>query len=278
MKKIAVLLLSFFCFYSIYGQVVYYTGFDSISDQTAWTEYRLGDLDNQHWGFSTDYTTSPLYCLYHDYPMDNNTDSIEDWFVSPALFISATSGVNLNVRQSRMSFPPAVYFGVWFSDGSPDPASGDYVEIGDLTLFPTEQYVYHDTDLVIPNQADTGYIALKYKAGYYEWLMVWVDDILISGAYPLGINSNTIDDKSEMLVYPNPCSSSFKLSISQDVFDKFSNISLELYNGYGQKVREVVSISDKTITINRGMLNGGIYFYKLKNNNQLLKSGKLIFK
>jgi len=191
MKKtlLIFILLGFYNFSN--AQIYYGNGFDSTLEQNFWTEYRLGDSDMNNWTYSAT-TASQPYCLYHDYPMATGTDSVEDWMVSNALYLAQNGIFNLKIKSSRMSNPPEVYFGIWISNGSKNPADSYYVEIVDLTLFP-QTFGFVDTFFTILIQADTGYIAFKYKAGYYDWLMISIDDISIMGAYPVGFDIKSIN-------------------------------------------------------------------------------------
>mgnify|MGYP003720715793 FL=1 len=49
-----------------------------------------------------------------------------------------------------------------------------------------------------------------------------------------------------------------------------------MYNSLGQVVQRIDNISDRSITIPRGNLEAGIYFYEVKTNNALVKTGKVI--
>lgn len=265
------ILLGFYNFSN--AQIYWGTGFDSTSEQNFWTEYRLGDSDMNHWTYSAS-TASQPYCLYHDYPMDAGTDSVEDWMVSNALYLAQNGIFNLKIKSSRMSNPPDVYFGIWISDGSKNPADSDFVEIVDLTLFP-QTFGFVDTFFTIPIQADTGYIAFKYTAGYYEWLMISIDDIAIMGAYPLGIASQSINKSPQ--VYPNPvkdyCTFEFADYDKNKIQDR---IELEIYDCMGKLVKVNSYPASNSFKFHKGNLNAGLYFYKIKSTNNLIYSGKLL--
>ena len=80
--------------------------------------------------------------------------------------------------------------------------------------------------------------------------------------------------KSSVTVYPNPSSSAINFVINQT--SKQSGINyLTVYNTTGDKVLETSANSNK-ITIEKGSLPAGLYFYKVMNNNGLVGSGKVI--
>jgi len=73
-------------------------------------------------------------------------------------------------------------------------------------------------------------------------------------------------------VTPNPFS---QLAVLQTDY-YLNNATLILYNSFGQVVRQLTSITGKTITLRRDNLPTGIYFYKLSENNRILASDKFI--
>ncbi|MBW8051955.1 MAG: hypothetical protein FVQ77_16770, partial [Cytophagales bacterium] len=67
-------------------QLPYYTGFDSVSEQAGWQEFRLGILSSSHWIYTAGLFVSSPKSLFHYYNNPGNpTDTVEDWFVSPPL-------------------------------------------------------------------------------------------------------------------------------------------------------------------------------------------------
>lgn len=75
-------------------------------------------------------------------------------------------------------------------------------------------------------------------------------------------------------VFPNPFSTTTTFVI--DAQQPADNMQLSIYDANGQLVRQVTNISTNTVTIDREGLAGGMYFYMLTSNNQLLNNGKLI--
>ena len=91
----------------------------------------------------------------------------------------------------------------------------------------------------------------------------------------LGSVSNSIEPDEYTLptiqVCPNPFSSVAYLSINRNL----ENADLSIYDLQGQKVREINNISGQGVTINRDGLSNGLYFIRLKENNQIF-TGKLM--
>ncbi|MCW3084005.1 MAG: hypothetical protein JWP12_1371 [Bacteroidetes bacterium] len=74
-------------------------------------------------------------------------------------------------------------------------------------------------------------------------------------------------------IYPNPFSTSTTLTVDAGVVLK--DATFQLYDITGKKVLEQI-VSGSTVSIQRGQLDSGVYFYRLMNNGILAGSGKLI--
>lgn len=257
------------------SQIVYENFFDTQSEQDTRTLYRLGDADSHDWEFVTGNPYSAPYCVYHDYPMDNGVTYVEDWLVSEPLSITANGLFSLYVAQSRFSTPPDVYLGVWFSDGSPDPADGDFVEVVDLTNFPVAQNAYEDTIFQMPYGGNPSYIAFKYAAGQGDWLIVWLDDLALIGAYPVGIGEEPAE-MNVLNVFPNPFNDNCNFIINDEIFIKYADdLRVEIYDNLGRKNKEIISPVSQFI-LERNNMTKGLYYYLLKTESKVLSQGKLI--
>ncbi|HWY98423.1 MAG TPA: T9SS type A sorting domain-containing protein, partial [Bacteroidia bacterium] len=87
----------------------------------------------------------------------------------------------------------------------------------------------------------------------------------------LGINEVT---KTESALYPNPMSSSATLTISNDVC--LANARLVISDISGRIVKTQEHITSHNISIDKGSLGDGMYFYSLTENNKVIASGKLV--
>ncbi|MBN4066018.1 SBBP repeat-containing protein [Candidatus Amoebophilus asiaticus] len=85
-----------------------------------------------------------------------------------------------------------------------------------------------------------------------------------------GINEYKLSSK--VFIYPNPFNSSTTITINNQ--NKIS-YKLEILNILGEKVRGY-RFTSNTLTIKKGNLRNGIYFYILTDNNQSIDTGKLI--
>jgi len=77
-------------------------------------------------------------------------------------------------------------------------------------------------------------------------------------------------------VYPNPFTDNATLKVGKDI--KPVNAELHIYDVLGKEVKNISAISANEIKIDRKGLSGGMYFYKLINENKEIASGKLIIK
>jgi hypothetical protein len=90
---------------------------------------------------------------------------------------------------------------------------------------------------------------------------------LHTGIHELHLSYNDVS------FYPNPFKSSAMLVIDPSVDTKDMEISI--LDITGRVVKNIVT-SDHRITIDRGNMENGIYFYQIKANNKLIKTGKFI--
>jgi hypothetical protein len=73
-------------------------------------------------------------------------------------------------------------------------------------------------------------------------------------------------------VYPNPTNGILNISISSELA---GNTSIEVYDAIGKLVIKE-TLSTETTTINTTKLTDGIYVFKVINNNQAIKIGKIV--
>ncbi|PCJ87868.1 MAG: secretion protein [Flavobacteriales bacterium] len=78
----------------------------------------------------------------------------------------------------------------------------------------------------------------------------------------------------EVMVYPNPSKGNFELRILNDEL-KSENTELTIYNVLGEKVFQSTIINNQ-LTIKRGDLKSGMYFYRLELDGETVKTGKLL--
>jgi len=83
-----------------------------------------------------------------------------------------------------------------------------------------------------------------------------------------------VSSSDEFAVYPNPTNGIVNIAISNTLLN---NLSIEVYDAVGKRVISEM-LSKETASVNLNGLEDGIYFYKIINNGQDVKVGKLIKK
>jgi len=83
------------------------------------------------------------------------------------------------------------------------------------------------------------------------------------------------NSSSSVKIYPNPFTTNATLFINKK--ETHCNTSLYIYDMIGEEIRCINVSNNSQIIINREQLSGGMYFYKLINNNkEVLATGKFI--
>lgn len=255
-------------------QLPYYTGFDSVSEQAGWQEYRLGVLSSFNWGYSGPNFVSSPNSLFHDYNVGGSpTDTIDDWFVSPPFIFNTSAQLNFKIFIVDMSTDSNDYFGIWFGAGSNNnPASGSFFELANLTdMQPSFQWL--DTSIIINTITDSGYVAFRYKNYSDSWFQIYIDNVNI-----IPDNKGTID--SLKIIPSNP---TINDSIKIISFTTFPNGACTLkYSSFNTNGNEIVInathfeggltvICNSIDTITIGKLDTGAYtlYYNLSVDTNL---------
>ena len=236
----------------------YYTGFDSPAEQAGWLLYKLGvNATYGPWTISTGGYSAPN-CLYHDY---NNTGTVEDWYVSPALNFTAQSKIALKIKAFSMtgSAESSDYIGIWYSSGGQNPNAGQYTEVVNLTSLTSSNSQWLDTTVNLPFTAGTGYIGLKYMNAN-NWFNISIDNINVTA---LTTSITEAEDEIDLLLFPNPSSEKVVIESTKNVS------SVEIFSLSGQKTNTLIfrqSFSKevrKTNTIDVSSLPHGVYLIKI---------------
>ena len=101
----------------------YKTGFDNMTEQSGWAQYRVGVIDPFYeWEYSAFEALSNPNCILHNYPV-GGTEVTDDWFVSP-VFDFSEGGMIDSVwhRFSGFGLPLAGdTIAIYLINGSADP-------------------------------------------------------------------------------------------------------------------------------------------------------------
>lgn len=102
----------------------------------------------------------------------------------------------------------------------------------------------------------------------------YLDDLSFNGTVALGVNE-VADAHGTVRIYPNPFSTNATLLIGDKV--NVDNASVEICNVLGQTVNTISNINSHNVSIEKGHLQSGVYFYRLLDKQgNLLNTGKFI--
>ena len=88
----------------------------------------------------------------------------------------------------------------------------------------------------------------------------------------LTIGVNEIAEQSSVSIFPNPFST--QITLYTDKY--FNDITMTVYNSFGQRVKKIENISGQTVTIFRENLSSGVYFIRLLQDNKTISVNKLV--
>ena len=114
----------------------------------------------------------------------------------------------------------------------------------------------------------------SYKGAWGVYPYFQSENIVVSdmqtGLYILKLDNNTIvsDDNIKKIIYPNPINGYFSIQSEINTF--------ELFDITQNKVMQQ-KINGHQVTIDRKNIKSGVYFYKIKNIDNSIEYGKLIF-
>lgn len=94
--------------------------------------------------------------------------------------------------------------------------------------------------------------------------------LFICNSVPTNSNQNEI--KTNYQLFPNPFISDITVQTNRILTDA----SLQLYNSYGDQIKQIKNISGQTITLYRDNLPSGLYFIRLTQNNKIILTEKVI--
>jgi plastocyanin len=92
-----------------------------------------------------------------------------------------------------------------------------------------------------------------------------------------GITDIFPDDQPAVIVLPNPASKFTNLEISKDIDLSKSKISFTIYNTLGVEVMHIHEVISHVSKVNTESYPRGLYFYRVSDRSNIIKTGKLIF-
>ncbi len=259
--KILICIFSFFVLSAtLYSQVIdlpYTSGFDNTQDKTGWTEYRTGNEALSRWSFNTEISVSAPACLWHDYQVGGlETDTLIDWYVSPAFKMNIPSSLTLSIYTAGFSDPTDDNLELWYSYKSGNPKSGDFQKFASFSKM-GDKYTWADTTIELPFAEDTLFLALKYKTIGSAWVTYGIDNFKVE---PI---TSVEDDNSKLNVYPNPFTSIcfIELPVNIDAYE------IKLLDIQGNTVKRFDSISGNKIALDNSDLPKALYILEVKTNS-----------
>jgi len=101
----------------------------------------------------------------------------------------------------------------------------------------------------------------------------YIDALSFSGTAPIGINE-LVENNNYSKLYPNPFNTNATITIDDKI--KLNMASVIIYDVLGKEMKRINNITSNTITIEKGDMPNGIYFYKVINNETKITTGKFI--
>ncbi|MFM2224712.1 MAG: hypothetical protein RJA07_914 [Bacteroidota bacterium] len=265
MQSKAYIIASLLLLFSIHSfaqtSLPYYTSFETVTQQSDWTEFRNGATANSGYVFDNTLAYSGTSSLAHNYPVGGSS-ATNDWIVSPP-FNFASGGKIDSIRHDFYGFGSpmagdtvAIYLLV--GNQNPTLASSklllmdyrgiNYVNNGTWNI---------DTNIVIPPTIGQCYIAFRYTT-IVNWLDVRFDNLHITSNEVAGINSvnRTTND---FVIYPNPTDNFISISndISANAKIVISDISGKIFK-MDMDNKNQIDIHD---------LQSGVYFLKITDGD-----------
>ena len=200
------------------------------------------------------YPSKPIYFTQYGYPSSsvcNSSNTLQSQFIQQTF----TSWDTYSSHIKMIDF-------TWMHDLS--PASINYYST-----------YYGITDTVFLNYL--GSLGLRTYSGNGTNNPAY--DELICQAKQRGYNTLTcitgiseIEKETNFTVFPNPFTSETTLKINDNV----KNLSLTIYNAFGQEVKQEKNISAPTLILKRENLPSGVYFLRLTQDNKVIATKQLV--
>ncbi len=150
----------------------------------------------------------------------------------------------------------------------------DYLAPFTLTAGSPFGGIYSGTGITSDSVFNPAFLAGNYTITYTitdSFGCIAVDSSTISVTPCTGIESNEVN--SNVFIYPNPFSDHLNISISIEI--QLENAEFILYDVLGKTIMQT-AIQEHEFTLGKNNIENGIYFYRIKNKNTLLSSGKLL--
>ncbi len=141
---------------------------------------------------------------------------------------------------------------------------------------------------------EEGYLGLRIKKSG-QWHYGWVRFYILPGErgfevkdyaynktpnasinagqkFTTGIGNIGDENENSISIYPNP----FRYSTTIKFQETINNLEINIFNLYGQKMKTLTQISGDIVTLEKGNLASGLYFYQINQDNKSMATGTLI--
>ncbi|MDX2360885.1 MAG: choice-of-anchor J domain-containing protein [Crocinitomicaceae bacterium] len=256
----------------------YFSGFDDVTQQTGWTEYKKADTTFSNWGYEIANAYSAPNCIGHDFSPSSGITVTDNWYVSPAFSISG-GGMLDSLRYKFVGFSEPMAgdtIAVYLLNGSQDPDLATSTQL--LFDFRGTAYVADNTyklktNISLPAMGGLSYIALRYRNSdcSSNWLNVFFDNVAITGTGGAGVGTlNAVE--SNLSVFPNPSEGLVQITSETGLN------SIEITNSIGEVIYSKNDCNGQaTVKVDLSLFASGLYL--VKNSNEMTSQFyKLILK
>lgn len=106
---------------------------------------------------------------------------------------------------------------------------------------------------------------------YQDNELVWTRDPSGSGCELILSNYEYVSE-NQISISPNP----FKLYAELRIPENYTDLTLTIYNSFGQKIREIKNSNETIIKIERDNLESGLYFIQIAQDNNHILTKKIM--
>ena len=148
---------------------------------------------------------------------------------------------------------------------------------GDLEWQKNYGSVYYDVGYDVVQASDGGFVV----AGYYTQAATFYSDVYLlkDMGGPTSIETNSAQYSELISVAPNPFKEKTTLTIRVDSRDAGNMVYLDLFDALGRTISNIELFAETpgfvNIVIEREKLPQGLYFYKIRSNEEVIATGKL---
>jgi hypothetical protein len=150
---------------------------------------------------------------------------------------------------------------VWYSNlNLPASASYQYIELP-FNMFSVPDSVIISFQSSLWTDSLLSFVGADLK----------IDEMHFKTFTPVGVHE--IRNNENVTVYPNPLNTFSIISVNPKI--KINGMEMRLYDAFGRMIQTTVMETHRT-TLEKKDLPAGVYFYDVRNNNEILETGKLV--